>query len=83
MASPGGSRCRGCHRARRRATYDSAAWRSLPSPRGRACTLRIKCDGAPATSWHHVTPLAKGGGHERANLVPACIACNSSKRDRL
>ncbi|MCV7039691.1 HNH endonuclease [Mycolicibacterium moriokaense] len=30
-----------------------------------------------------MTPLAKGGGHERANLVPACIACNSSKRDRL
>lgn len=29
----------------------------------------------------HKTPLARGGEHTAANLVMACRACNSSKRD--
>ncbi|PWQ89296.1 hypothetical protein DKX15_14780, partial [Enterococcus faecium] len=51
-------------------------------PRGR-CTLQIKCDGAPATSWDHTVPTSKGGTHLRSNLQPACASCNSAKRDRL
>lgn len=27
----------------------------------------------------HVTPLSRGGRHERSNVVPACRVCNSSK----
>ncbi|MET7939687.1 HNH endonuclease signature motif containing protein [Streptomyces sp. NPDC005302] len=30
----------------------------------------------------HVRPLAKGGLHEWANLVPACSLCNRSKGDQ-
>lgn len=30
----------------------------------------------------HVVPLAKGGTHTPENLVPACKACNSAKRDK-
>ncbi|MFD7776620.1 HNH endonuclease [Streptomyces sp. NPDC059753] len=29
----------------------------------------------------HVRPLAKGGRHEWANLVPSCGSCNRSKSD--
>jgi 5-methylcytosine-specific restriction endonuclease McrA len=51
-----------------------------PDARPPACVLRICCNGAPATTVDHVTPVARGGGH-RGNLVPACAACNASKQD--
>lgn len=31
----------------------------------------------------HVIPVSRGGGHVPHNLVAACGACNSSKRDKL
>jgi 5-methylcytosine-specific restriction endonuclease McrA len=54
-----------------------------PGPDGRppACMLRIKCQGAPATTVDHVLPVAKGGGH-RGNLRPACGPCNSARQDK-
>jgi hypothetical protein len=36
------------------------------------------------TAWEqkdHFIPLAKGGSHSLENLLPACLGCNSSKRD--
>jgi len=37
--------------------------------------------GAPADTIDHVKPISKGGAHIPANLRPACLSCNSSKRD--
>lgn len=37
------------------------------------------CGGEPATV-DHVKPLSKGGAHCLANLRPACVSCNSSKK---
>ena len=34
---------------------------------------------ATATTWDHLTPIARGGKTEPGNIVPACISCNSSK----
>lgn len=31
----------------------------------------------------HFRPLAKGGTHTKDNVIPACLSCNSSKRDDL
>lgn len=75
-----GSRCRGCQRKRRRATYDHPDYRALPRPTG-SCQLRISknCSGR-AESWDH-----KDGNpfnHARSNLAGACLSCNSSKQDR-
>lgn len=39
------------------------------------------CDGQ-AETWDHVVPVAKGGKTTPENILPSCIACNSSKRDR-
>ena len=39
------------------------------------------CDGRVDT-WDHVIPVTKGGATAPDNILPACIACNSSKRDR-
>lgn len=37
--------------------------------------------GAPATTWDHIIPISKGGMSVPGNLLPACIGCNSSKKD--
>lgn len=39
------------------------------------------CD-EPAKTWDHVVAVRHGGMTEHANIVPACLRCNSSKRDR-
>jgi fatty-acyl-CoA synthase len=81
LARPGMSRCRRCEATRRAEGYNHPSYRALPKATG-PCRLRLRVCTGTATSWHHVTPLARGGGHARANLVPACGNCNSSKRDR-
>lgn len=45
--------------------------------------LCVYCEDAESEVMDHVIPLAKGGPHHWKNLVPACIACNESKGDRL
>ena len=35
-----------------------------------------------AETWDHVVPVSKGGETTPDNILPACIRCNSSKRDR-
>lgn len=84
-----GSRC-AAHRAaagRRRGSgaqrgYD-AAWRRVSAfvldRDGHVCRY---C-GGPATTADHVVALVNGGDRlEPANLVAACVACNSSKGAR-
>lgn len=77
----GGTRCRPCHRARRKATYEHPDYVALGRPTG-PCHLRTPVCTGRAVSWHHIMPMAKGGGHERSNVIEACIECNSSVRDR-
>lgn len=36
---------------------------------------------AAAESWDHIVPIATGGQTEPGNVVPACLTCNSSKKD--
>lgn len=40
------------------------------------------CGEGPATTWDHIVPVSQGGLTEPGNVVPACVSCNSSKRDR-
>lgn len=52
--------------------------RRIMGPAGRhPCTY---C-GGHADTWDHLVPRALGGTDDRANLVPACRSCNSSKGD--
>lgn len=36
----------------------------------------------PATTWDHIAPVSRGGRTVPGNIVPACVSCNSSKRDK-
>jgi 5-methylcytosine-specific restriction endonuclease McrA len=39
------------------------------------------CSTRPATTWDHVIPISKGGKTHPGSIVPACMACNSSKKN--
>lgn len=39
----------------------------------------VYCGGAGALECDHILPIAKGGGHQLANLATACFSCNRSK----
>lgn len=72
-------------RARRDGTGDYQRNRAIllaPDADGNPplCALRIRCDGAPATTADHRVAAVHGGTHELSNLVPACASCNSSKQ---
>jgi 5-methylcytosine-specific restriction endonuclease McrA len=41
------------------------------------------CRIADGNEIDHVVPLARGGRHEIANILPACRACNASKGTKL
>jgi hypothetical protein len=40
------------------------------------------CQRKPADTWDHIQPVKIGGQTEPGNIVPACLSCNSSKKDR-
>lgn len=40
------------------------------------------CGADEPTDVDHVTPVSRGGGDDRDNLVPACFPCNNEKNDR-
>lgn len=50
------------------------------------CSKKINCQlkypHAKSASVDHIIPLAEGGTHEMANVRPAHLVCNQTKRDR-
>ena len=41
------------------------------------------CDQIEKLQMDHVIPISRGGKHERGNILPVCLRCNASKRERL
>jgi 5-methylcytosine-specific restriction endonuclease McrA len=77
------TRCGPCRRRNR--PYNDAVYqthRKLLLAGNPPCALRTHCNGAPATTADHITPLERGGTHAWNNLRPACLACNSARRNR-
>ena len=42
----------------------------------------VYCGSKKRITMDHVIPISRGGTHGIGNLVPACLSCNSSKRDK-
>lgn len=61
-------------------TYTQAELRILYASFGHASAY---CEQACEPEPDHVVPLARGGANLIGNLLPACRACNSDKRDLL
>lgn len=56
-----------------------AQWRFVQSVFSGLCAY---CRERPGNTMDHFVPVAAGGKHDIANVVPACRSCNSSKRHR-
>lgn len=54
-------------------------WWQAQLSRGRCYYCQTAVSPADLT-MDHLVPLARGGSSTRGNLVPACRACNQSKR---
>lgn len=76
-ANPGPLRRRAIARRRRIDPIPDEGIEVLAETWGGVCAY---CT-SPATTYDHVVPVSKGGVTRKTNIVPACVSCNSSKRD--
>ena len=60
-------------------TLRATAWWQNQLQRG-VCHYCGRQVGAAGLTMDHVVPVARGGRSTRGNVVPACEACNRSKR---
>ena len=68
-------------KARARELRQSGWWkRRIADGRCHYCGREV---GARRLTLDHVVPLIRGGKSVRANVVPACKACNSAKQSLL
>ncbi len=58
------------------ATLTEAEWRATLAFFGHCC---VYCGQAAKLTQDHFVPITRGGPYTRANIVPACKACNTSK----
>jgi 5-methylcytosine-specific restriction endonuclease McrA len=65
-------------RAKARALRKSAWW--LQQVQAGVCHYCGKAVGARALTLDHVVPVARGGTSAKGNVVPACEACNKTKK---
>ena len=60
-------------------TFTSADWHKLMAKYDYRCRY---CRKRKRLEIDHVIPLARGGRHDKSNIVPACARCNRSKGAR-
>ena len=60
--------------------FGNDEWIRMKNRHGGKC---FYCGDVALLTMDHVIPLARGGRHAIANIVPACKPCNSSKHDSL
>lgn len=65
-------------REKARALRKSEWWRRQIEPG--VCHYCGKKVGADALTMDHVVPVARGGTSTKGNVVPACAACNATKK---
>jgi 5-methylcytosine-specific restriction endonuclease McrA len=63
-----------------RTNFTRAQWREIQAAYNYRC---VYCGKKPRRlTKDHITPLSKGGEHTYRNIVPACLSCNSGKKDK-
>lgn len=60
-------------------SHTVAEWRAKLAEHGGRCTY---CGRTGRMTRDHVIPVSRGGTNDIGNIVPACLPCNSGKRDR-
>lgn len=68
------------HRSRRkRGTFTVEEWTALVVQYKGRCSY---CEETRKLTIDHKLPLSRGGTNTIDNIIPACLPCNSSKRDK-
>ncbi len=62
------------------ATLTAEEWEEIKNQFGYKC---VYCGGMAKLTQDHLIPVSKGGGLTKDNIVPACLSCNSKKRDKI
>lgn len=57
--------------------FTAADWRDVIHDFNHACAYCLR--RGVSLQQEHMTPLSRGGGHTRSNIVPACGSCNNRK----
>jgi len=72
------------HRYRTRAKdvpyLTAPEWLAIKAAYQNACAY---CGASGPLTVDHIVPVSRGGDHCADNVVPACPACNSGKKDRM
>lgn len=83
-----------CYRESNRMVYRLADQRRRELLKVNSCIITDKeiikllskpcfyCQDTGRITIDHIVPLSRGGRHSIGNLLPACVSCNSSKRQR-
>lgn len=61
-------------------TLTNAEWVAILGVFNGACAYCLRTDRT--LTQEHMVPISRGGPHSSDNVVPACVPCNSRKRDR-
>lgn len=67
-----------CEREKARALRKTVWWQQ--QLQAGVCHYCGKQVGADALTMDHVVPVSRGGTSTKGNVVPACAACNKTKR---
>lgn len=62
-----------------RCDFTREQWEQIKAFYANRCAF---CGKKTKLTMDHVTPISKGGEHTAANIIPLCLPCNSSKKDR-
>lgn len=67
------------HAKRAGAPFNRVIWELVCQKYKNAC---IYCGSVESITVEHRTPIKRGGNNSFHNLAPACLSCNSSKKDK-
>ncbi len=67
------------HKKRAHGSLTRAVWEEVCRRYADTC---IYCGSTEKITIEHLTPVSRGGTNKATNLAPACLSCNSSKRNK-
>lgn len=67
------------HQKRAYGSLTKEVWLAVCKKYANTC---IYCGSKERITIEHLTPVSRGGTNEVSNLAPACLSCNSSKRNK-
>ena len=62
--------------------FTKEEWKQIKEKYNNTCLRCNKKEPEIKLTVDHVLPISKGGRHEKGNIQPLCLSCNSGKKDK-